>query len=144
MDQAQAEAMGPSTGVTPHLTITGQRGAQAADWYVRAFGGEEMMRMPAEDGVRLMHCHLRINGGSVMLNDDFPEFHGHVDAPSPTGVTLHLQVPDADAVWARAVEAGAHVTMALADQFWGDRYGQLRDPFGHTWSIGGPVKGGAG
>lgn len=140
MDRAQAEAMGPNDGVTPHLTIGGQRGPLAADWYVRAFGGEVLARMPAEDGVRLMHCHLRINGGSLMLADDFPEYHGQVDAPSPNGVVMHLQVPDADAAWTRAVEAGAEVLMPLDNQFWGDRYGQLRDPFGHHWSIGGPIK----
>ena len=139
MDAAQAEAMGPSTGVTPHLTISGRRGGEAADWYVRAFGGEELMRMPAEDGVRLMHCHLRINGGSLMLANDFPEYHGHGEAAAPGGVTIHLQVPDPDAAWARTVEAGAEVTMPLADQFWGDRYGQLQDPFGHRWSIGAPA-----
>jgi PhnB protein len=141
MDASQREAQGPVTGVTPHLTIRGQRGSQAAEWYIRAFGGEELMRMPAEDGVRLMHCHLRINGGSLMLNDDFPEYHSLVETGSPTGVTLHLQVDDPDAVWERALAAGAEATMPLADQFWGDRYGQLRDPFGHRWSIGGPVKG---
>ena len=88
-----------------------------------------------------MHAHLLINGGSLMLSDDFPEYHGQVDAGSPIGVVIHLQVPDADAVWARALEAGAEVTMPLEDQFWGDRYGHLRDPFGHRWSIGGPIKG---
>ena len=135
-----AEGMGPSGGVTPYLTIRERRGAQAADWYVRALGAEELDRKPAEDGVRLIHCHLRINGGHVMLSDDFPEYHGLVDAPSPSGVTLHLQVDDPDAWWTRATAAGAEVRMELADQFWGDRYGQLRDPFGHMWSIGGPSK----
>ena len=142
MDQAQAEAMGPSTGVTPHLTIGGQRGMQAVDWYGRAFGAQPAMQpMMGEDGVRIMHAHLILNGGSLMLADDFPEYHSQVDAGPPTGVVMHLQVPDADAIWAKAVEAGAEVTMELADQFWGDRYGQLRDPFGHRWSIGGPVRG---
>ena len=132
--------VGPSGGVTPYLTIRERRGSQAADWYARAFGAQEMHRMPAEDGVRLMHCHLIINGGSVMLSDDFPEYHSLVEAPPAHGVTLHLQVDDADAWWARAIAAGAEVRMELADQFWGDRYGQLKDPFGHMWSIGSPVK----
>jgi PhnB protein len=132
---------GPTGGVTPYLTIRDRRGGEAADWYVRAFGAQELDRKPAEDGVRLIHCHLRINDASVMLSDDFPEYHGLVDAPSPQGVTLHLQVADADAVWTRAVDAGAEVIMPLADRFWGDRYGQLCDPFGHRWSIGGAVRG---
>ena len=72
-----------------------------------------------------------------MLSDEFPEYHA--PSPPPAAVMLHLQVPDADAAFARAVEAGATVTMPLADMFWGDRYGQVRDPFGHGWSIGAPL-----
>jgi len=84
-----------------------------------------------------MHSHLSLNGGSLMLNDDFPEF-GSAASP-PGSITLHLQVKDADAAWNRALEAGASEKMPLADQFWGDRYGQLTDPFGFTWSIGAPA-----
>jgi PhnB protein len=86
-----------------------------------------------------MHAHLKVNGSSLMMHDDFPE-HGGGPATEPAGVMLHLQVDDADAWWSRAVAAGASVTMELADQFWGDRYGQLKDPFGHRWSIGAPVE----
>ena len=93
--------------------------------------------MPIEDG-RLIHCHLHINGGSVMMSDPFPE-HGH-PAQEPQAFLVHLQVEDADAWWARAVEAGAEIVMPLDVQFWGDRYGQLRDPFGVVWSIGAPVR----
>ncbi len=75
-----------------------------------------------------------------MLADDFPEFHGGKATPKPAGVALHLQVDDADKWWARAVKAGAKVKMPLADMFWGDRYGQVADPFGHVWSIAAPVK----
>jgi PhnB protein len=132
------EQQGPSSGITPHLSIGGRRAAEAIDFYKAAFGAEELMRHPSDDG-RILHCHLNINGGSVMLNDDFPEHHGREAGP-PEGVTLHLQVPDADAAWKRAVDAGAKVTMELADQFWGDRYGQVQDPFGHRWSIGAAVK----
>lgn len=128
------EQQGPVTGVTPHLTIRDGRAAEAMDFYRAAFGAEEMMRMPADDGKRLMHGHLKVNGGSLMLNDDFPEYSGGAGAPA--SVTLHLQVDDADAWFARATQAGAEVTMPLADQFWGDRYGQVKDPFGHSWSIG--------
>ena len=132
---------GPSGGVTAHLTIRDNRAAEAVAFYKAAFGATSAMDPHlADDGKRVMHAHLLINGGHVMLNDDFPEYRGGQAADAPSGVTLHLQVADADAAWARAVEAGATVTMPLADQFWGDRYGQVQDPFGHRWSIGAPVK----
>ena len=140
---------GPTTGVTPHLTIPDRRAQEAITFYKAAFGAEEAMparlagdehgpmNLPTDD-TRVMHAHLKINGGSVMLNDDFPEFGGATAAPA--AVALHLQVDDADRWFERATKAGATVAMPLADQFWGDRYGQVKDPFGHTWSIGGPVK----
>lgn len=130
---------GPNDGLTPHLSIGGGRAAEAIDFYKRAFGAEESMRMPADDGKRLMHAHLKINGASLMLADDFPEYRGGTPQPAPSAVTLHLQVDDADRWFERAVAAGATATMPLADQFWGDRYGQVRDPFGHMWSIGAPI-----
>jgi PhnB protein len=131
---------GPTGGVTPHLAIADRRAGEAIDWYKRAFGAQEMIRMPAEDGERLMHAHLVVNGGSLMLADEFPEYHSQTMG-APEGVTLHLQVDDADRWFARAVEAGAEATMPVSDMFWGDRYGQLSDPFGHRWSIGSPSKG---
>jgi PhnB protein len=134
-----AENQGPMDGVTAHLTIREGKGSAAVDFYKEAFGAEELGRHLAEDGKRIMHSHLSINGGSVMLNDDFPEYTGGIAVPA--GVTLHLQTDDADAWWERAVAAGATVRMPLDNQFWGDRYGQIVDPFGHTWSIGGPVTG---
>ena len=134
----RSEEQGPQTGLTPHLGIRDGRAAEAIDFYKAAFGAEEQMRMPADDGKRLMHAHLTINGASLMLADDFPEYTGHAAGP-PEGCTLHLQVTDADASFNRAVEAGATVKMELADQFWGDRYGQIEDPFGHRWSIGAPA-----
>lgn len=137
---ADHNAQGPTGGVTPHLTIPSRGGQAAVEFYQRAFGAEVLDLKPAEDGERLMHCHLRINGGSVLLNDEFPEYHGESDIV-PKGVTLHLQVDDPDEWWGRAMVAGAEPLFPLEDQFWGDRYGQLRDPFGHTWSIGGPKKG---
>jgi PhnB protein len=96
------------------------------------------MRHPTDDG-RLMHAHLKINGGSLMLHGDFPEHMGGPSQP-PASLVLHLDVPDADAAWKRALDAGAGVKFELADQFWGDRYGQVTDPFGFIWSIGAPVK----
>jgi PhnB protein len=131
---------GPIAGLTPHLVIRGGRAVEAIDFYVRAFGATEQIRMPADDGKRLMHAHLVVNGASLMLNDDFPEYCGGVETSDPAGVTMHLQVEDADQWFERAVAAGATVSMPLDNMFWGDRYGQLRDPFGHSWSIGAPVK----
>lgn len=130
---------GPLTGVTPHLTIPSRGGQAAVEFYGRAFGAEEIGRHMAEDGERLMHAHLKINGGSLMLHDEFPEYVPETDIV-PKGVVLHLQVDDADKWWERALAAGAVPEMPLADQFWGDRYGVVKDPFGHSWSIGCPVK----
>ena len=130
---------GPTGGVTAHLTIRDRRGKEAVDFYRRAFGAETAMEpVLAEDGERIMHAHLMINGGHLMLNDDFPEYGG--GEKEPGGLTLHLQVEDADAAWQRATAAGATEIMPLADQFWGDRYGQVRDPFGFRWSIGAPSR----
>jgi PhnB protein len=137
MDQQNPPLSG---GIAPYLTIRDGRAAEAVDFYKRAFGAEEVDRKPAQNPAKLMHAHLRINGGSLLLSDDFPEYMGGRETAAPSAVTLHLQVDDADAWWARALGAGAEVKMALADQFWGDRYGQLKDPFGHSWSIGAPVK----
>ena len=131
---------GPPTGVSPHLTIPTRGGQAALEFYQRAFGAKEERRMLAEDGERLMHAALVINGASVLLADEFPEYNGEQDIV-PRGVTLHLQVDDADEWWNRAILAGGVPLFPLADQFWGDRYGQLKDPFGHTWSIGAPIKG---
>lgn len=134
-----SDARQQQAGVTPYLTVRGAK--QAADFYKRAFGAEEVHRMDAEDGERLMHCHLRINGGDLMMSDEFPEYGSPLPEAGPRGVTLHLAVDDADTWWNRAIDAGATITMPLADQFWGDRFGQLRDPFGHAWSIGSPIPG---
>src|SRR5438876_12397741 len=120
--------------VTPHLTVRGA--ARAIDFYRRAFGAEEVMRMPSRDGTKLMHAHLRIGDSAILLNDEFPEMGGRSpEALGGTPTTIHLYVPDADQVFARAVAAGAQVRMPLQDMFWGDRYGQIVDPFGHVWAI---------
>ena len=132
------EQQGPSQGVTPHLLIRDRRAKEAIEFYQAAFRARLLHQVPSDDG-RVMHCHILVNGGSVMINDDFPEYRGGQPADAPTGITLHLQVEDADALWTQAVGAGASVTMPLQDHFWGDRYGQIEDPFGHRWSIGAPV-----
>ena len=108
-------------------------------FYQKAFGATQEFCNLADDGKRILHTRLIINGQAILLSDDFPEFRGGSPAPAPAGVTLHLEVENAEAWWDRAVKAGATIQMPLADQFWGDRYGQLKDPFGHTWSIGAPV-----
>ena len=124
----------PATGITPFLAIGGGRAAEALAFYERVFGAQVIERNLAQDGKRLMQASLKLNNGWVMLSDDFPE-HGFTAAP-PASVTLHLQVDNADTWYTRAVEAGCTVKMAIADQFWGDRYGAVIDPFGHSWSIG--------
>lgn len=128
--------------VSPMLTVSD--GAAAIDFYVKAFDAEELGRVPGPDGKRLFHAALRINGALVMLNDDFPEMNdGKSATPEALGgspVTIHLTVADVDAKFQKAVDAGATVVMPLEDMFWGDRYGELRDPFGHLWSMGQPVR----
>ena len=121
--------------VTPHIVIDGA--AKALDFYKKAFGAEELYRMPSPDGKKLMHASMKIGDSMIMLCDDFPEY-GKARAPKKLGgspVTIHLYVQDADAAWKRAVDAGAQVGMELQDMFWGDRYGTLTDPFGHEWAI---------
>ena len=123
-------------GVVPHLMIPDGRAAEAINVYARAFGAMEKRRSQADDGKRLLHVQLEVNGGMLLLHDDFPEMRSGAASPPPSGTTLHLQVEDADAAWAKALENGFTIRFPLADQFWGDRYGQLLDPFGHVWSIG--------
>jgi uncharacterized glyoxalase superfamily protein PhnB len=120
--------------LTPTLIVSDTRKAIA--FYEKAFGAESSSLAEGPDG-KVMHAEIRIGDSVVMLNDAFPEFGGPA-APSsganlPCGI--HLFVENVDAVWERAVKAGATVTMPLADMFWGDRYGKLRDPFGHSWSV---------
>jgi PhnB protein len=127
--------------LSPNLVV--DNAAAAIDFYVKAFGATEYGRVPHPDG-RLVHAALDINGSMVMLNDDFPDYNdGKSSTPKALGgtpVTIHLQVPDVEAAFARAVDAGATVVAPLEDQFWGDRYGMVRDPFGHQWSLGQPMR----
>ncbi|HKY32286.1 MAG TPA: VOC family protein [Candidatus Polarisedimenticolia bacterium] len=120
--------------VTTHLTTTDA--SAAIDFYKKAFGAEEIVRMPGPGG-KVMHAELQIGDSRIMVNDEFPDY-GALGPRSLGGspVSIHLYVQDADAAFDRAVKAGAKVTMPLADMFWGDRYGKLEDPFGHKWSIG--------
>lgn len=124
--------------VTPHLVCAGA--AEAIEFYKTAFGAVETGRIPGPNG-KLIHAAIRIGDLAVMLVDEFPDF-GSVGpkALKGTPVVIHLYVEDADAFAARAAAAGAKITMPVADMFWGDRYGQLEDPFGHRWSIGTHVR----
>ena len=125
-------------GLIPHLVVKG--GARAIEFYKAGLGAVEVSRMPTEDG-RLMHAALKIGDAFLFLCDDFPEYSGGVSrAPSgPSPVTLHLCVPSCDTALAAAAAAGAKVTMPAMDMFWGDRYGQVVDPFGHSWSFSNPL-----
>jgi len=119
--------------ITPQMAVKGV--AAAIDWYTRALGAHELLRNVAPDGTSIMHAELLLGDSRFFVVDEFPD---SVLSPSTLGgttFTMHLYVPDVDDVFNRAVEAGATVVMPVADQFWGDRYGILRDPFGHRWSI---------
>jgi uncharacterized glyoxalase superfamily protein PhnB len=121
-------------GIAPYISVDGA--SAASEFYQRAFAAAEVARMPGAADGRLLHCHLYINGASVMLSDPFPE-HGH-PAVKPAGFTININIaPDDDiAMWfGRAVDAGCTVVMPLEKMFWGDKYCQLRDPFGVLWSM---------
>jgi PhnB protein len=125
----------PSTAhtITAHLVVRGA--ADAADWYRSAFGARVGRRIPLPDG-RFIEIELRIGDSSVMIADEFPE-HG-IHSPLALGGTygaLHIATNDVDTLWARAIDAGAQVIQPLADQFWGDRFGQVLDPYGHRWGL---------
>jgi PhnB protein len=124
--------------VTPYLVINGA--AQALDFYKRAFGAEELDRQTTPDG-KIMHGRLRIGDSIVLLADEFPGSGSR--APSSIGtttITLHIYSDDVDRLWERALAAGARIAMNLDNTFWGERYGQLVDPFGHRWSISMRIK----
>ena len=133
-----AEISNETPTLTPHIVVAGA--ADAIEFYKAAFGAEELLRVPGEDG-KLMHAAVSIDGAMLMLVDENPGWG--IQGPLSLGgspVTLHLNVPNADAAIAKAEAAGATVTMPAADMFWGDRYGQVKDPFGHSWSIAHPLR----
>lgn len=120
--------------ITPHLVV--RDAAAAVAFYARAFGAEELYRNLAPDGVSIVHSELLLGDSRFFVNEEFPE-HGQRSplAHGGSAVTLHVYVEDVDALFTRAVAAGAETLIDVADQFWGDRYGRLRDPFGHEWSL---------
>src|SRR5262245_7290682 len=120
--------------VTAHLVVN--NATAAIDFYKKAFGAAEKGRMPGPGG-QIIHADLTIGDSHVFLNDEFPEMGAHSPvALKGTAATLHLYVQGAGAHGKQAVDAGPTVVMPVADQLWGDRYGIIKDPFGHQWSIG--------
>jgi len=119
--------------LTPFLTV--RDAIRAIEFYKQAFGAQERGVMKGTDG-KVMHAELKIGDSVIMLSDEFPEF-GALSPQSSggAGMGLHIYVDGVDAAFDRAVNAGAQVEMPVTDQFWGDRYGKLKDPFGHKWSI---------
>jgi PhnB protein len=132
-DRRLRRGYGDDMPITPHIVVRGAE--RAAAFYRDAFGAEELDRIPTPNG-RLMSVQLRIGDGTLHLADEFPEM-GVLAPPSIGGtpVVLSLDVSDADAVFAQAVATGAEVRQPLQDMFWGDRHGQLEDPFGHRWNV---------
>jgi PhnB protein len=131
--------------VNPYLTVDGA--ADAIAFYVKALGATERNRMAAQDGKRLMHAEIAINGGVVMLSDNFPEYctdgevtMPSVDKPAAVQVALHFKTPaDVDAMHQRAVDAGAKSVMKPDDTFWNARFAVVADPFGHRWMLNAPL-----
>jgi PhnB protein len=119
--------------ITPHIVV--RDAARAAEWYAGALGAEEAGRIEVPGG-KLMQVELRFGDSTVMLADEFPDLG--VLSPLSIGGTatvLHLVVDDVDALWQRAVDAGAEIRQPLGEAFWGERYGQIVDPFGHRWGL---------
>jgi uncharacterized glyoxalase superfamily protein PhnB len=125
----------PLPGVVPYFVVDGA--SKAAAFYAKAFGAKEQGRKAAEDGKRLMHCQMELNGGTIMFCDGFPEY-GH-PAKTDGSYTMQLVVADGHVWWDRAIAAGCTEVSPYKQEFWGDMYGVLRDPFGITWSVVSPV-----
>jgi len=120
--------------LTPHLVVKGA--SKAIEFYKKAFGAKELKRMAGPDGKSIIHADLQIGDSHLLLVDEFPEMNAR--GPQSFGgspVSIHMFVEDVDVAFEQALAAGAEVRMPLADQFWGDRYGVLADPFGHIWSL---------
>jgi PhnB protein len=132
MVSAIPEGFGP---ITPHLTVTDAGAAMA--FYAKAFGAEEVMRMPGPGGQGIMHAEMQIGGARVMLGSEMPQMEYWLSPTKLRGTTvaLHIYCEDVDAVFKNAVDAGASVVYEPMDTFWGDRYGRVRDPFGHEWGV---------
>ena len=130
MDESNPRNM---QSITAHLVVRGA--AKAIEFYQRAFGAVVNRRMDDPSG-KVMHAELTIGNSRLMLADEYPGMGNPAPGQDGSPVVLNLYSDDVNALWKRATEAGATVTMPLGDQFWGDRYGQVRDPFGHAWALG--------
>jgi len=133
MTESKTKAPEGMHTITPHIVVADA--AAAADWYTHALGAEERSRIEVPGG-KLMQVELWFGDSAVMLADEFPE----LDVLSPlriggSATVLHLYTNDVDALWQRAVDAGAEIRQLLQDAFWGERYGQITDPFGHHWGL---------
>jgi PhnB protein len=139
-------AFGPNPPpLQAHLCVNG--GLAAIAFYAKAFGAATPFRQMADDGCRVLHANVEVFGGEIMLHDEFAEHGGDVLAPTSRGgasLAINVNLPsaaDVDAAVARARDAGAEVTLAPQDTFWGARYGRIRDPFGHVWAFNAPLNG---
>jgi PhnB protein len=119
--------------ITPHLIVSDA--AKAIEFYKKALGAQEIERFMTPDGKTVMHAQLKIGNSMLMLGNEFPPTCLSPKSRGGTTVSLYLYLENADAAFDRAVKAGCTVKMPMADQFWGDRYGQVEDPFGHQWSL---------
>jgi PhnB protein len=136
-EKVQAVPAGFHT-LTPHLTV--RNADKALEFYKNALGAEVLGAARMPDG-RIMHAALRVGDSMLMLNEEMPEYGGlSPQSLNGTGVTIHIYTDNVDEAFNRAVSAGAQVKMPLMDQFWGDRYGLVQDPFGHKWSLATHVK----
>lgn len=132
-------------GIIPHLVV--DDAAAAIVFYKQALGATENFRMAADDGKRVLHAELLVNGAKLFVRDDFPEYRKDhpEDRQQPprtiggTTATFHLDVANCDESFQRAVDAGASIRMAPMDAFWGARYAMVADPFGHCWSFAHPL-----
>ncbi len=135
MPQPASSHIPPNTStVSAYLVV--KNSVEAITFLEKAFGAHAATRLPGPDGTSTMHAEVKIGDCAIMLTDENPNWH--MKSPETLGgspVSLHLYVEDADAVFNQAVEAGATVVMPLDDAFWGDRYGKIKDPFGHEWGI---------
>jgi PhnB protein len=119
--------------ITPHIIVQGA--AEAIEFYKKAFGAEEVVRHLGPDGQSIMHAQVKIGNSMLMLANEWPPMCLSPKSHGGTAVTMHLFVEDVDSAFDRAVKAGCTVKMPVGDQFWGDRYGVLEDPYGHSWSM---------
>lgn len=134
----QIPAMAPVRGgLTPYVSVEGA--VKASEFYQRAFNATEVARHPVDEKGRTMHVHLYVNGSSLMLSDPYPDYGHPWEKPQAFNLTLH--VDNIDTAWKRAIDAGATAVMPPQEMFWGDRYAQLRDPFGVMWSLNEARKG---